>query len=890
MKNTISRIILVALAAAALAPTVAQAQPFSTNYWVTANYLAVLGRNPDPSGWVYWTAWVNANGGPTAQPLLTSALLASAEYCGFFGLSAGCTPNDGQFLTELYQNALGRAPDQAGWTFYLGLLADGVTPTQIVYDFISSAEFTNLYGAYCTAFFPGYATPLAYSTSASAVGGTTTAFTVTYASPSGTNDIVSGQVQFDSAIGCYVEWSGPTSAPTFWLNGTSAGCSLNPGSSIAAVPGNPQSIAVTFMLTFSEQSFVGTHQVTAWGLNAENLETPPQPLGSFVVTQGQDFTFSSLPGGTVTVPEGTYVTVTVTATSVNGFSGSVTPAVSVGPSCAYVWSDFSPGTLTLSAGQSATATVSIYNDYCTTGNNTAFTFQGTGESGTLWHTTPGIIVQGGAANFFVTVGTPSPSPALTSYQSVTYPVTVTSVNGFSGWVTLGVAGMPACATSPTSCVTGAFGSSPVYLSGSNSTATTTLTFSASANAPGGAFPITVTGSASGYNQQAAQFTLSTQVTTVTSTPTAVLNSGQSVQVPITLSANAPPITSCGILLSNGALDTNGSITGVTCSGSGSGSLNVTVTASAQAQHGTYVIALNGGAVQFHVAIADNVPGSPSGEYTVTAGQTATFTIDSPGPDDLYTEGTAVPLLDGGYVRWAYVYNVLPNSLTVTLSPPASVQAGGYTLDVNLCGCFFNTSERGGGNGDICEVVAPLEVEEPLEETDSDDHVQPQLHSHPEFHPHRLHRGVPVHERRRLEPGWPYRRQLLVERSWQHGHFVESHGRPLPRADVHRGGPTDPIQLVRPAEPGRICLDGYDRQQRGSGRLGSCPLLGWDLCGGVRPVQRDGAQCDASSGRVRIGYLRFVPQPAWHRGNVPVCPERQCTGNHFQLHLRQRRLL
>ncbi len=37
----------------------------------------------------------------------------------------------------------------------------------------------------------------------------------------------------------------------------------------------------------------------------------------------------------------------------------------------------------------------IYNDYCTAGNNTAFTFQGTGESGTLWHTTPGIIVQGG---------------------------------------------------------------------------------------------------------------------------------------------------------------------------------------------------------------------------------------------------------------------------------------------------------------------------------------------------------------------------------------------------------------------------------------------------------------------------------------------------------------
>lgn len=138
MKNTISRVILLALAAASLAPTVAHAQPFSTNYWVTANYVAVLGRNPDPGGWVYWTGWVNANGGPTAQPLLTSAFLTSGEYCGFFGQPAGCTnpPDSAQFLTLLYQNALGRAPDQAGWTYYLGLLASGVTPAQVVAAFI----------------------------------------------------------------------------------------------------------------------------------------------------------------------------------------------------------------------------------------------------------------------------------------------------------------------------------------------------------------------------------------------------------------------------------------------------------------------------------------------------------------------------------------------------------------------------------------------------------------------------------------------------------------------------------------------------------------------------------------------------------------------------------
>jgi hypothetical protein len=705
MKNPISRIILLALAAAALAPTVAHAQPFSTNYWVTANYIAVLGRNPDPAGWVYYT------GAGIGQTQLTVDFLASGEYCGFFGQPANCTnpPDNSQFLALLYQNALGRAPDPTGWTSYLGQLASGVSPAQIVYDFISSQEFSTLYGAYCTSYFPGYATPLAYSTTASAVGGTTTAFTVTYASPSGTSDIVSGQVQFDSATGCYAEWSGPISAPTFWLNGTSAGCSLNPGSSIASVPGNPRSIAVTFMLTFSEQNFVGTHQVTAWGLDAENLETPPQTLGSFVVTQGQDFTLSVTPGDPTlftTVPLGQSVTLTVTSTGLNGFTGAnaITLGIATGQysTNGNCFDSYGlPGVM----GATDQVTFTLTNNYCASGAYEQVIITGTAQSVGVSHSSSNTwLLAGSGLDFSVTVG-PASSPTLTSQTPVSYPVTVTSVNNDSGTVNLNV--VAAQGASWPAGVTFGFSPASVYLP-AGGTATSTLTLSGSASTPGGTSPLVVTG-ALGSVQHTAASSLGTQVTTVTSTPTAVLNGGQSVQVPITLSLNAPPISSCGVLLSDGAVDTTG-LTGVTCQPGGSG--YVTVTATAQTQHGTYVIALNGGAVQFHVAIADNSPGSPSGEYSVTAGQTATFTIDSPGPDDLYTDGTAVPYLNGGYVRWAYVDSVLPNSVTVTLSPPASVQPGNYTLDVNLCGCFFNTSERDGGGPDICEVVAPIEVDSP----------------------------------------------------------------------------------------------------------------------------------------------------------------------------------
>lgn len=136
--------------------TPAATLPPSNDYWIAANFLAVLGRKPDISGGQFWS---NALATGTPQATMTQDLLASGEYCGFFQQSANCTvpPSDAQFLELLYNNAYGRAPDASGYSFWLNALGTGTTRVTAVGDFITSSEFATDHGAYASAWIPGQA-------------------------------------------------------------------------------------------------------------------------------------------------------------------------------------------------------------------------------------------------------------------------------------------------------------------------------------------------------------------------------------------------------------------------------------------------------------------------------------------------------------------------------------------------------------------------------------------------------------------------------------------------------------------------------------------------------------------------------------------------------------
>jgi hypothetical protein len=117
--------------------------------------------------------------------------------------------------------------------------------------------------------------------------------TVTYASAAGTADIASGYVQID---GCNIEWDrNPNGVQVYNSGDGSIKCSGVSQINNSSIPGNPNAMSVQFTLTFSEQNFVGTHELWSWATNAEGLESPHADLGALVVNQGQDFVLNISP-------------------------------------------------------------------------------------------------------------------------------------------------------------------------------------------------------------------------------------------------------------------------------------------------------------------------------------------------------------------------------------------------------------------------------------------------------------------------------------------------------------------------------------------------------------------------------------------------------------------
>lgn len=175
-------------------------------------------------------------------------------------------------------------------------------------------------------------------------------------------------------------------------------------------------MTLTLGLIFSEQNFVGTHEVLGWARSVENLDSPEQDLGSVVVTQGPDFTISATPA-TATLPNQsgtTSVNLTVTISSVNGFSGDVQISYSHDGACSFTVPGFY-STVWVPSGQSVTVSqgVTIQNiqgqTNCPNGSSETFTFLGAATASGTWRSAPTITITAGPSpDFTLTVGSPYP--------------------------------------------------------------------------------------------------------------------------------------------------------------------------------------------------------------------------------------------------------------------------------------------------------------------------------------------------------------------------------------------------------------------------------------------------------------------------------------------------
>jgi hypothetical protein len=552
---------------------------------------------------------------------------------------------------------------------------------------------------------PRYANPLAFAAPASVVGGAPVTFAVTYTSDNGPSDIVSGQVQIDN---CYLAWD---SSGNVRLYGGENGypdatgvlgqkspiwagnCSINlQNSTLTTVTSNPKALVLTLNVTFPEQDFlstsdtnassdfVGPHEVYAWGTTAEGIVTGTVDLGSLVVTQGQDFALTLAPAQPVTVGTNTTLYLTLTAVGLNGFSGSIalsTQLQQVAGNCLALAG--APGAISANTQ----AFIPIQNNNCAPGATAILHLVGSalGISRPPANS-PDMIVATSNGDFTVAVGAPAPA-TLTPQASVTYPVTVSSVNGLTGSVSLSLGGaVPAG-------VSYYFSPAQVSLYGSGSSGTSYLTFTGSASMPGGSSPLGITGVA-GQTTHTANLSLSTQVTTfqVTSATGSGLvhNNGQEVQVTQSVPANnAPAYTTCG------SADPN-----VTCRviSSAPGTVTLGVTAGTGAVHGTRVLTLNGGQTTVHAAIEDNP--AAAGDITpssMPAGTSLTAAFSGLAGfacGDEYGCGWPAAVIidpDGGLQGSADTWdgqNTIPLYLYANLT-----SAGNYNVYVSVCDAYWD---------------------------------------------------------------------------------------------------------------------------------------------------------------------------------------------------------
>jgi hypothetical protein len=96
-------------------------------------YFATYLRIPDYAGLAFNAGLVRA--GTVTLQQLADFFTASPEFAALYGAL-----DDAQFVTLLYNNVLGRAPDQAGLDGWVGLLGSGYTRGQVLLGFSDSVE------------------------------------------------------------------------------------------------------------------------------------------------------------------------------------------------------------------------------------------------------------------------------------------------------------------------------------------------------------------------------------------------------------------------------------------------------------------------------------------------------------------------------------------------------------------------------------------------------------------------------------------------------------------------------------------------------------------------------------------------------------------------------
>jgi hypothetical protein len=231
---------------------------------------------------------------------------------------------------------------------------------------------------------------------------------------------------------------------------------------------NPSGSTVPAGFTGSFTAMTGFDMVTGWGTpNGSGMIDSLAPTS----TTNPYFTLAAAPSTLNLTPGGATGTTTISLTSANGFTGTVTLSANVLGAPTGVTASFNPISIT----GSGTSILTVSTTSATPAGTLMLAVTGTGSGGI--QTQPAFVTLA-LPDFSLSV---SPSTIYLNQSSTTSPtVTVNSQNGFNGTVNLSVSSLP-------SGVTGSF--SP---SSTESTSTLTLTASSTAATVGSDY-LTVSG-------------------------------------------------------------------------------------------------------------------------------------------------------------------------------------------------------------------------------------------------------------------------------------------------------------------------------------------------------------------------------------------------------------
>jgi hypothetical protein len=286
-----------------------------------------------------------------------------------------------------------------------------------------------------------------------------------------------------------------------------------------------------------------------------------------------DFTSSVSPSAASTAPGGA-VSYTVSVSPVNGFTGDVSLTLSGLPEGQASWS-ISPPVI---AGGNGSAQLTVTTAASIAAGTYPLTI--TATSGATVHSAASALVVTAPPDFTLSA-TPA-SRNVVAGAGATYTLGVASLNGFAGDVALSLTGLPS------GVATASF--SPQVLTGAGSSQ---LTVTTSTTAPGGTYPLTITGTAGGVTHAVAvTLVVSARDFALSVRPSSVaISRGQSAKYTVGVSVDGGSVGSVSLTVAGLPAGTMAVFSPNPVGSPGSSALTVKTTSSTR--RGTYTLRITG---------------------------------------------------------------------------------------------------------------------------------------------------------------------------------------------------------------------------------------------------------------------------------------------------------